>query len=95
MYNPWPVSVVSDHPEGHVLADGSRQESCNLAGNKSVCLTPPTEERQHDGRPAAGAHPEEGQPRGAPREAEGAAGPLPRLLPPGGREEGAALPLRG
>ena len=36
MYNPWPVSVVLDHPEGHVLADGSRQESCYLAGNESV-----------------------------------------------------------
>ena len=37
MYNPWPVSVGLDHPEGHVRADGSRQESCYLAGNKSVC----------------------------------------------------------
>ena len=24
MYNPWPVSVVPDPPEGHVLANGPR-----------------------------------------------------------------------
>ena len=40
MYNPWPVSVVPDHPEGHVFANGSRQESCNLAGNKSLRPSP-------------------------------------------------------
>jgi len=34
MYNPWPVPVVPDHPEGNVLADGSGKNIAILQAMK-------------------------------------------------------------
>ena len=80
MYNPWPVSVVAYHPEGHVLADGSRQESCNLAGNKSVwrTRTPPSTSRPPRSLPEPWGSP--GAPLDSPRAPPRPPGAPPRLL---------------